>query len=360
MSINRGQLRALTGLALLSPALRLLPGASAALAGRGAWLCALPALGALLLYALLLQAMPCPLGELPGRALGRKAGAGILLLLSLWLCLEAGFQLRAGAERLLVALFPRCAPAPFILSMGLLCLLAVLGPLSSLGRVARQGLPLILGALALILLFSLKHLHRENLLPLTVYDLGPVLQGALPVLSALLPGLYLPMLLAPEAVGSFRERALWLGGLCLLLSLLCLAVQGSFSPGLTAQLSLPFFTLVRNLVFFRTLERLEALAVALWIMPDFLMCSLLLFAARNCLCRGLGREFLPPRRRSLTADQWPGLLCGGAAMLAGLLLAPDQRSLRLFSQQILPLGDLCLGLGLIPLLYLIGKLRKKW
>ena len=83
---DRRQLLSLSALILLSPALRLIPGMTAAAAGRAAWLCALLAAPLLLLYIrFLCRALA---GRLPGeglpemglRALGGRSGRALLLL----------------------------------------------------------------------------------------------------------------------------------------------------------------------------------------------------------------------------------------------------------------------------------------
>ena len=102
--LTEKQYRALGGLAVLSPLLRLLPGRPCALAGSGAWLSCLAAMLPLGGFALLLNSVRKrgTLGEclvkrsMPGRA--------VLWLLTLWFCLYGGVLLRSGAERFAAAM----------------------------------------------------------------------------------------------------------------------------------------------------------------------------------------------------------------------------------------------------------------
>lgn len=363
MSARRRQLLSLCAVALLSPALRLYPSLSASLAGKAAFLSALLALAPLLLYARMLSALDCDLPGLSHRALGKGPGRLALLPVLLWLLLETGFVLRAGAERMVVALFPSCGTGPFIWSMGLVCLLAALGSLDSILRVGRMILPLMLGFLLLILLACLKDLDKSLLLPLGAGDLPAAALGALPVADVLGLGLYLPLLLEKPAdqQGRFRSSALWLLGMVLLLTGLCVGVLGSFGAELSTRLSLPFFTLVRNLIFFQSLERLEALIVSLWIFPDFLLGSALLHAARRCLAFLLEDESLlrPAPRYDLRGRRWLIFLCGVASVLLALIMAPDPERLEFFSHKLLPLCNLILAFAWIPLLYIIDRLRRR-
>lgn len=366
---SRRQLLSLGAAAVLSPALRLYPTASARLAGRGAWLSALCCLPPLLLYVwgysrfIARRREGEGLAELALRCLGDRPGRAVLLLYGLWFLLYTGFALRASAERFMVALFPESAPGFFVLSLGLAALLCSLGPPRSLLRLARMLLPVLLGVVALLLLVSLRQAKAENLLPLTERDALPVLLGALPVGEVLLLGLFAPGFLlggVSKKEDSFRALAGWLGGLCLLLTGLCAAVLGCFGGELTARLSLPFFTLVRNLVFFRTVERIEALVVALWLFPDFLLASLSLFCAGICLRHvwnatpGMGGE----RILSVENGRWLLWLGGAAAIAAGLLMVPNGDVLTLWSERIVPIGQTAAAV-LILLLYMVGTVKKR-
>ena len=154
MKRSEGKLNLLIGTALLSPALRLIPGSAAALGGTSAWLGPLAALPLALLYAALLQRLRRTLRpgecfpELILRTLSRRFGGALLLLFAGWLLLYTGFLLRAGADRLQITAYPRSGPGFFVLSMGLLLLTAALGPFRSLTRMARVVGP----ALFLVLL----------------------------------------------------------------------------------------------------------------------------------------------------------------------------------------------------------------
>ena len=368
--LNANQWMAISSLILLGPALRLLPQLTAAAAGRAAWLSVLPALPLLLFYAGLfsrwLEKRPARAGlpELLLQALGEKPGKALLLLLSLWLCFYGGFLLRSGADRLVVTVYPHSGPAVFAVSMGLACALAALGSARSLGRCAKLMLVPVLGMLLFLLLFAAKSVDTRDLLPVTVYDLPGITRAALPVLDVLSLGLFLPLFLLGQT--DTEEKLLprysrWLLTESLLLCLLILAVVGNFGAGLTAQLSHPFFTLVRNQVFFQSLERIEALIVSCWVFPDFLLVSLCLYAAQYCLRLALGAQ---PQRDSgrhtaLGDKRWLIPFCALASILVALTLAPDLASLRLWSERIVPAVNLSLWFLLLPLCLMIGKIRRK-
>ena len=143
-------------------------------------------------------------------------------------------------------------------------------------------------------------------------------------------------------------------------ALLSAAVLGNFGAALTQKLRLPFFMLVRNLVFFRSLERVEALTVSLWIFPDLVLETMLLRAAVRCL-RGafaIPGEMAEDSRFSLRGGRWLLVLAALAAAGIALTIAPDARSFARWSDERIPVWNLAY-LAAFPPVALIGRLRKK-
>ena len=366
---NRRSLFSLGTLVLIVPALRHFVTASARYAGRAAWLTPLIAALPMLLYLhFIADFMQCRregenLQELMLRCLGPKLGRGALALTAAWLLLYSGFVLRTGADRMIITIYPNSSPAAFTVAMGLVCLVAALGKPRTIIRCAQLIKPLVLAALLLILFFALASVKSSNLLPITVNDALPATLGSLAAVNVLLVGVYTLCFVegnCPVSPGRARESSLWLLWMVVLLCLLITTITGMFGAELTTKMTRPFFVMVRNLVFFRTVERVEALVAMLWLFPDFLLVSLLLWSAQYCLRlifkldpAYTGKRLLDPRQgRWLT---WP---CALAAIISSLLIGPNAVGLELWSSQIIPLLNLGFALLFLPTVYIIGKLKK--
>ena len=366
---NRRSLFSLGTLVLMVPALRHFVTASARYAGRAAWLTPLIAALPMLLYLhFIADFMQCRregenLQELMLRCLGPKLGRGALALTAAWLLLYSGFVLRTGADRMIITIYPNSSPAAFTVAMGLVCLVAALGKPRTIIRCAQLIKPLVLAALLLILFFALASVKSSNLLPITVNDALPATLGSLAAVNVLLVGVYTLCFVegnCPVSPGRARESSLWLLWMVVLLCLLITTITGMFGAELTTKMNRPFFVMVRNLVFFRTVERVEALVAMLWLFPDFLLVSLLLWSAQYCLRlifkldpAYTGKRLLDPRQgRWLT---WP---CALAAIVSSLLIGPNAVGLELWSSQIIPLLNLGFALLFLPTVYIIGKLKK--
>ena len=366
---NRRSLFSLGTLVLMVPALRHFVTASAKYAGRAAWLTPLIAALPMLLYLhFIADFMDCRregenLQELMLRCLGPRLGRGALALTAAWLLLYSGFVLRSGADRMIITIYPNSSPAAFTVALGLVCLVAALGKPRTILRCAQLIKPLVLAALLLILFFSLASVKSDNLLPITVNDTLPAALGSLAAVNELLVGVYTLCFVegqCPVSPGRARESSLWLLWMVVLLCLLTTAITGMFGAELTARMNRPFFVMVRNLVFFRTVERVEALVAMLWLFPDFLLVSLLLWSAQHCLRlifrfdpAYIGERLLDPRQgRWLT---WP---CALVVIVSSLLIGPNTTGLELWSSQIIPLLNMGFALLFLPAVYIIGKLKK--
>ena len=194
---------------------------------------------------------------------------------------------------MILTIYPNVDPAFFSVTMGVVSLIAALGSTQSIVRVARMVQPVVLGALLLIILLSLPSIKTENLLPLTVSNAVPMLGGSVSAINIVALGAYIMCFFegsTPIKDGRFRVSILWVVLAALLLMFISVVIVGSFGAELTTMLSRPFFVLVRNLVFFHTVERVEALVVMFWIFPDFVLVSVSLYVAQHTLRLMLGKQ----------------------------------------------------------------------
>ena len=358
-SISQNQLCVTAFVLMLSPALRLFPAEAAASAGGAAWLAGLLAFLPAALYlffffrVLRLRREGEGLCELLARALPGRTGRMALLVLALWLAVYAGFVLRSGADRFIIAVYPNAPVGFFVLSMAAAALTASFASYRDAARTAKLVFPAVGGVLALVLLAALGQVRGENLVLLRAADASGLLRGALPGLDVLVWAIYVPAFALGEVQKgcfSFSRLLAALAGSCAVLALMSADVVGSFGAPLAASLSWPFFSLVRNLVFFRSIERVEALVVALWVFPDFLIVSLFLRAAQEALRLSLGRRF-----RVFGEKRFSLPLCAAAACAFSLLAAPDAQTLALLSGTIIPAANFFFAFVFFPAILLTGK-----
>ena len=365
--ISPRQFVALAFLSALTPMIRRFPRVLSETAGRTAWLAAalsvLPAAAAIGFAALLCRGRTAPVSfsALLCDSLGRAPGRALTALYGLWMLFYAAFLLRAGALRFISTVYPDAAPWVFLAVGALLCGIAALGRLKTLARTAmvvRAG-PVLVFAAAFAL--TAKDLDLPLLLPVTTADLLPDLAGAAQAVNAL----------SAVAVLGFcgdrlerrlrlRDFAGWAAALLAMLACMTASCIGMFGPALTAQLSYPFFMLVRDVTVLGSLERTEPVVIALWVFSDYLFISLLLLLAGKALREALGfpADDGAMRRTDLSRGRWL-LPLGTALALAASLLPVSGRDFDLLSETVVPMLNAALVFALPLLALLIGALRRK-
>ena len=354
-SLTLRQMLALTFVCLLSPAIRLLPRSAAMAGGSGGWLAPiLAAPAAAALAAVLCRLMASRRGSegLVGvllRIWGRLPGRAICAALMLWMVFYTGILLRTGAERLLSTVYTGGGPALFMAVTAAGAGIVSLGRLRSLGRLGEVSVPAMCGILALVLLLALPDVEPAELLPEPGREKG-VLAASIPVLSVVSKCVF-PLLLTSGLERAERPlpRALrWLGLLLLILVGITAATVGAMSASLTARLQHPFFVMIRNISVFGIIERIEAVVIALWVIPDLVFAAALLRAEGVLLSAVTGRTIGRPLH----------LVFAAGAMICGLAAARDAFSLERLSRELVPAVNLALAFGLMPLSLLVGRLRR--
>lgn len=342
--ITAGQLTAAAWAAVLAPAVGMLPGATARIAGEGAWLATLVALPAALLLGYVLGRLARQgLAQAFLRLLGGTAGRILTIIYMVWALMLACARLRLSGQRLLFTA-QREVELWFFL-----CLLAAVagwlawGKVDAFVRSAAVFSRILTLALVTILALTVFRVRMENIWPLWIGDILPVLKAAVPALGVLCYGVYAAFLWEGDADTSGWKRRT-VGG-CAVLALLGLSVLGNMGAELTGALEDPFITLSKHVGVEGAFQRVESLASSLWLLGDLALIGLLLWACR--------------RMAAVAVPRWKGtwvVLAGVAAILLGAgLVFRDALLAQRFEYVLAPWGNLALG-AMIPLvLFLLDR-----
>lgn len=366
---DQRQLRALCFTACLAPASRLLPKATAKIAGIGSWTAPLIALPVILVFILLLSEFMKKrrdgegLGELILRTSGGVFGGGALILLIAFMLLDAGFILRSAAGRLIATIFPASGPWFFISIMLAMGTIAALGSVKALPRAARVFAPVLAAILLLALIFSFSSIDASRLLPLSRSDAPELFLSSLIVAEFFVGILTFSAVLedqCPRRRGRFKGYVLWIVLICLLLTALCASIIGSYGTELTTKFYSPFFSMIRDVSLFHTLERMEALVAALWVMSDFTLFSLLLIASSHLLRILFGYKpettDVPPL--SMKNGRWLIPACAALAAAAAAFIPQEQEQLIFISERLIPVVNLSAAFILLPACFAVACFRK--
>ena len=369
-NITRYQMLCIGFVALLSPIIRLLPQQLVNSAGPHAWLTTLISLVPLLLVFMLVlrffkYALPnegyC---ELFLRSLGKTIGKVLIMLFTLWMLFYTAFALRSAADRYVSTAYFNTDPKIFCISMMILCIIPALGRFRVLGRTAECFFPLLVITLIFVFAFSFTDVDFKFIPPPTAAKPLTFIKGVPTVANVMSVAVYMGFLEGRIGEKASREKMafIWLGLITLVIMLLCVVTVGTFGETMTSRLSYPFFIVIRNLSLFNFLERLEAIILALWVFTDYALISAMLFAIVNNL--RVCFNYIPESAESekalcLKNGRWLIWLSAALVLLGALFIAPDALILSKLSRELIPGINNVFTFGLLPLVIIVGLLRKK-
>ena len=278
----------------LSPLLHVVPGTQVRALGGAGWLGCAVALPVLLALGAGLQ-----------KRTSRQPGRLLSFVLALWLAASAAAVLHGCAARYDTAVGVFRTTVPYAVLLLLTAVPAALSREKALFRVSEIFLPGVLALLALGLGSAIREIHFARLIDFSQVTLRSVLQASLPVFAVGCAALVLPRIFAGGQPGAGTGA-----GLCALAAVVCAATVGMLGAPLTERLELPVFTMLRNTSLLHTVERLDALVAAVWILPDVTVLTLLLRACGNCA----GCALSIPNQTHTTLGA-AAVAAGGAALI---------------------------------------------
>ena len=262
------QMMILLFVALLGPAVDLLPGLAA---NRGGWVAVLAALP-LLLAAVWLN------GKAFNEQKVRKSAVvcGINIMYMLWTLIVLSVVLRRVGVRMEM-IYPAAPSWLFGTVLAVLAVWMARGTASALARAAEifyLGLSVLLAG---ILILGFFQIGWRNLLQVDwplIPGGGVVTAG---IFMSVAPAAVLGVEIPKDAKG-LRKACGWTGAFVLVVALVTAAVIGALGTGLSARLERPFLIMVQGLRVKGAFQRTEALVAAMCLLSDVIFAGVLLRA----------------------------------------------------------------------------------
>ena len=341
---------------LLSPIIRLLPKTSVDMGGYASWLSVFAAFPVLFLLIWFWRKMMS--GRKPGdsmadviiNAIGKTGGKIVISVFGLWLICYVGFMLKSGAERLISSAYDTASPAIFILTIFAVSVIVAVKKLKVLGRLSEIFF-IIFGVVFIIIMIpAFADIKVENLLPVTIYDTGDILKGAIPIINIGTVGVYLYFFKdVADADNSNKvivKRVVTVLGVILTL---LITTIGILSEPLIRELQHPFFIMVRDLTVFKVVERVESVVIALWVVSDIVYVSMLLKICGEIFNKVTEKD----KERQYT------VAAAILALIPAFFVAGSAFDLNFFSEKVIPGVNMLMIFIVLPLIFVIGKIRAK-
>lgn len=340
--------------AMLSPLVRGLPQWTVAVAGKGAWLTGLcsflPMLAVLWLWSGLV-------GDGVGLAdrfkmtLGVGLGKALTTLYIVWVVFLMSVETRQYGQRLLVAGYEGMPLEGFFLIMLGLVLWMSRGKLSALGRMAEVFYLILALTLAVVLGFSLLNLEPSYVLPIWVEEWSGGIKATAVPTGIMLMGVVLLFLwgTVKPSTNDNKQAVRWLAVICLVATLIQLAIIGQLGTAVTLGIDTPFFQLTRGLAISGAFQRMESIVVALWLISDFVLLVLLVHVGKVLVVSVVGER----------VERWVPWIMVFLVLWVAVGPMADGQQTALLAQRWIPLSNLIFG-GLVPLMIAMVMRWKVW
>lgn len=338
-----------------SPAIRLFPVITARIGKRAGWLTPiLPVLPFICLVYIVQEIFKkekeANLSDMIIKIWGRIPGKAVLSLYLIWSMVLLGLYVRYFGERFLTALFPNTSMHFFTLTILAVAYYAVRGGIVALSRTVEFFFILFSLIFAVLFFLCLTNVEIINLLPVTYYDIWPLAKASYPILG--IWGYFTFIFFFGDEINDKEHirRFGIQGAFYLLIVGLMLLIQsiGVYGYTIIARLSLPYFVVIKGISILETIERIESVALAFWVIVDFAIISVFMYITISII-KSL---FSLSEKKSLLS---PVTIF---AYVFSFYITKNRFELENFSNYIALPANIVFGLIFPFITFAIGKMRK--
>lgn len=341
---------------VFSPAIRIIPVYSARKANEAAWLAPIVAVIMFVLISLVLNKLyknyaNLSLMQIYSNIIGKFLGKVLVLVHLVWITLLISLYLRYFGIRLVASVYPNTSLSIFLISMLIVVIYVLRYGLVTLARMNEIILPFLVITFTIISFLLLPYIKAEFLTPITYRSIIPVISASVGTTGIMA---YFTFFFILGDYINNKERITKIGmqtALYLLISQISLIIitVGTFSHNVIARSQLPFLIAVKQISLFNTLEKIDSVVVALWVVSDFVLISFFILLALR-LMRSLFK----------LSDEKPLMnIFIILIYFLSMYLVNSVFELEKLSNSLIIPGNIILGFVLPVVILVIGMLRKK-
>lgn len=282
---------------------------------------------------------------------GIFAGKTITILYIIWITILNALYVRYYAERLLSVLLPHVNIAIFIIAMLFTVFVVLRKSMVVLARMNEIILAIIVIVFLFSIAFSLPEIKVNNLLPVSRLDIVPILRSNIGILAI---WAYFPFIFLFSDIINNKEKIKRIGMetftfLVIVTTVVIIAPIGILGASIVEISPIPFYSTVKQIALFDTIERIESFLVSLWIISDFVIVAVFTFMVMDMF----KTTFKLTETRPLVSMYLIFLY------FLSLYISRSIFELQDFSDIILIPANIIFGIGIPILIFTIGKIRKK-
>ena len=343
--------------AMVVPIARVLERYAAQSADSAAWVSPLIAAALFAPYAtvliVLIKKHPgMSLSDINEAVFGKNIGKIVNTAFALWFLMLSGYYLCQFAERMATTVYSNTNSAIFVTLMLIVASYSLKRGQETLIRASTLFFYAVISVFVLSLILLVPSVNTEYHLPVTGGLLSGAFSGAVQMFSALTYFVTFPVFLSDVKEGGI-SKPLIVGGYTAVLLMLftTFVIVGIFSAPAAAQMPFPFFSAVKEISLFDSVERIEAIILCIMMLGDFTIVVLFI------LCCGKTVKSAYRLKDKVNYDLF--LL---AAFTLSLIFSFNSMRLNEISESVIVPVNLAVGAGLpviALIVYAVKRMIKK-
>jgi len=261
-------------IAITSPLLRVLPSYSS-ISKEASWLVPIISLAFLSIYIIVLNTITKKykdknLSEIFEIIFGKVFGKIVTVIFLIWAIFLFSIYLRYFAERYLSTIMRDAYIEFLLITILLVAYYIVKNNIEYLARMFEIFFVVITILIVGTTLITFTEIRAENLLPVTTYDIVPVLKSSLYYVG-LLSFMIWPFFFSDQisCKEKFKNNAFkYILFTAAMSVLIIISTLGSLGVAITQNFQIPFFILSKSISILDSIERIEAIYIAIWTITD--------------------------------------------------------------------------------------------
>lgn len=341
---------------IFTPSIRIIPVFAAEKAKQAAWLTPSITVVILLLIALIWQAFykkykDCSLLDIYSDIAGSFIGKILAVIQLVWIVMLTGLYVRYFDIRMVGSIYPNMNMNVFGILLLVVIAYTLRSGFSTLARFNEIFLPMLAIVFYILVILMLPNVKIGFLMPISYRSIIPIFTGSTAGMGILAYFTFI-FILGDKINNKEKIKKAGVTSCVFLLFALTAIVAitlGSFTYSVVQRVQLPFLVAVKQIALFNTLERIESVVVALWVLSDFVLISFFTLCALNIL------KFL----FKLTEIKPFINIYMVLTFVLSNFIAKSVFEMDNLSRYILIPGNILLGLFLPAIILVVGKIRRK-
>lgn len=361
MSVKKGQI-SVTQLMyiymaiVISPLIRVVPAYAAAYGKQAAWLSPLVSLFPMIIVIYIMDSIfkrykTESLTTVFEDIMTKPVGMVIVFFYFLWSTSLTALYMRYDAERLTGSIYPNISYTFFIIFTLLQIAYVLRTGLAVIARMSEVIMPIIFILFAFLILMMLPQIRHDTIFPVSYIDAMPIIKASLGSSGIFL--YYFLLFFLSDKLGDkdeIKKTSLFTTFLLVASTIVMLiAIIGRMGSSVAQRAPIPFLVAVKQISIMNTIQNIESVAVAMWILADFILVSAFIIISLNIFKTLFRLTEIKPLQNIYIL----------LIYVFSLGISANKIELEAFSRYIMIPANQIFGFAIPIILFTTGKLRKK-